>query len=57
MPKDENAKTLNKKDLNDNQLATLNILYGSDIAPSVIAKAMTESVQSTTRKRENLSLT
>ena len=51
MPEDENAKTLNKNDLNDDQLATLNILYGSGVAPSVIAKAMTESVKSTTRKK------
>ena len=29
----------------------MNILYGSGIAPSVIAKAMTKSVQSTTGKK------
>ena len=51
MPEDENAKTLNKNDLNDDQLATLNILYGSGVAPSVIAKTMTESVQSITGKK------
>ena len=46
-----NSKLLNKNDLNDGQLATLNILYGSGVPPSVIAKAMTESVQSTTEKK------
>jgi len=51
MPEEENAKTLNKNDLNDDQLATLNILYSSGVAPSVIAKAMTKSVQSTTGKK------
>ena len=34
---DEHAETLNKNDLNDDQLATLNILYGSGVAPSLIA--------------------
>ena len=51
MPEDENAKTLNKNDLNDDQLATLNILWQSGVTPSVIAKAMTESAQSTTGKK------
>jgi len=51
MPEEENSKLLNKNDLNDGQLATLNILYGSGVPPSVIAKAMAESVQSTTGKK------
>ena len=54
MPEEENSKLLNKKDSNDGQLATLNILYGSGVVPSVIAKAMTESVQSTTGKKGQL---
>ena len=35
MPEEENSKLLNKNDLNDDQLATLNILYGSDVPSSV----------------------
>ena len=51
IPEDEDVKTPNRKDLNEEKLATLNILYGSDIAPSVIVKVMTESVHATTRKK------
>ena len=45
------SKLLNKNDLNDGQLVTLNISYGSGVPPSVIAKAMTESIHSTTGKK------
>jgi len=51
MPEEENSKLHNKNDLNDGQLAILNILYGSGVPPSVIAKAMTEFVQSITGKK------
>ena len=49
---DENpSTTLNKNDLTAEQLSTLNALFDSGVSPTIIAKAMTESVHSSTGKK------
>jgi len=50
VPSVEDPTTL-KSDITDEQLSTLNVLFDSGISPTIITKAMTESVHSSTGKR------
>ena len=51
VPSVEDSTTLKKNDLTSEQLSTLNVLFDSGVSPTIIAKAMTESVHSSTGKR------
>ena len=51
VPSVEDSTTLKKKDLTSEQLSTLNVLFDSGVSPTIIAKAMTESVHSSTGKK------
>ena len=51
VPTEEDVSTLSKKDLSDDHRSALNILFQSGIAPSVIAKVMTELVHMSSDKK------
>ena len=51
VPSVEDSTTLKKNDLSSEQLSTLNVLFDSGVSPTIIAKAMTESVHSSTGKK------
>lgn len=57
VPEAVNATTLNKSDLNEEQLMTLNILFDSGVSPTTIAKAMTDAVNRSGRSGEFLAST
>jgi len=50
VPSIEDSTTV-KKNLTSEQLSTLNVLFDSGVSPTIIAKAMTESVHSSTGKK------